>query len=114
MKINGNRLKSEEHLFDRINTVFQRDHVDAFLEPVFSHFNEEARYEQDNEETFNRILFLIRKYIDPKTPKAHRKIMDLVFKVFMGVSLIALLRICRDHYDWQTLEDWEVEGGEKQ
>ena len=40
--------------------------------------------------------------------------MDLVFKVFMGVSLIALLRICRDHYDWQTLEDWEVEGGEKQ
>ena len=49
MKINGNRLKSEEHLFDRINTVFQRDHVDDFLEPVFYNFNEEALYEKDNE-----------------------------------------------------------------
>ena len=106
MKINGNRLKSEEHLFDRINTVFQRDHVDAFLEPVFSHFNEEARYEQDNEETFNRILFLIRKYIDPKTPKAHRKIMDLVFKVFMGVSLIALGIVLEVLFSGQGIPFW--------
>jgi hypothetical protein len=40
--------------------------------------------------------------------------MDLVFKVFMGISLVDLMSSCRDQYDWQTLEDFEVGGGEEQ
>ena len=40
--------------------------------------------------------------------------MDLVFKVFMGTSLVELMKTCRDQYDWQTLEDFEIGGGEKQ
>ena len=115
-KINGNNPKSIKSLFDRIQTIFDRNHLDVFHEPITHHIEEYsflARYD-DDEDYVQRILILFHKYIDPKTSKSQRKAMDLVFKVFMGISLVDLMSTCRDQYDWQTLEDFEIGGGEKQ
>tara|TARA_R100000657_G_C4668638_1_gene112813 strand:- start:785 stop:1138 length:354 start_codon:yes stop_codon:yes gene_type:complete len=115
-RINGHNPRNTKSLFERIQTIFDRDHLDVFHEPIMHHIEEYsflARYD-DDEDYVRRILILFHKYIDPKTSKSQRKAMDLVFKVFMGISLVDLMSTCRDQYDWQTLEDFEIGGGEKQ
>tara|TARA_R100001510_G_C7552174_1_gene135521 strand:+ start:308 stop:661 length:354 start_codon:yes stop_codon:yes gene_type:complete len=115
-KINGHNPRDTKSLFERIQTIFDRNHLDVFHEPIMYQIEEcslLSRYDYD-EDYVQGILILFHKYIDPKTSKSQRKTMDLVFKVFMGISLVDLMSTCRDQYDWQTLEDFETGGGEKQ
>ena len=115
-KINGHNPRDTKSLFERIQTIFDRNHLDVFHEPIVHHIEECSiltKYDYD-EDCVERILILFHKYIDPKTSKSQRKAMDLVFKVFMGTSLVDLMITCRDQYDWQTLEDFEIGGGEEQ
>lgn len=116
------KVRERKQLLSRIQTIFERNHIDVFYEPVFSYYEQkrdDVTFEDNSEEFFNKILFLFKEYIGAHRPKGsdhvqRRKAMDLVFKAFMNISIYDLLRVCRDHYDWETLENWEVKGGEKQ
>ena len=106
--VNGSPLINKPMLFNRIRIILERKHADVFS----SAFKNIVECNEDivclDDETFTRIIHLIKKYINSSSSKELREGIDRTFHVFTGTTMLDFLAVCRDHYDWQTLEDWEI------